>query len=190
MKKSTVLFALLDVEPYCFRPGFGIMADYSQDSQSRTMNKDTVTRTEAGNHIWETERHVAVRTMTRGDIRAVIENQAEDPANEFMFHSDTGEPISLTVSGEGSHSESSKFVESIDGTMTNADQREINVSGSALPEASLMFYYSPDSKDAYASIGIKAKGSDRGRLFFDEWKDYGGDLKKIIFHARRLRRIR
>jgi hypothetical protein len=140
------------------------------------MNKDTLIRTEAGNHIWETERHVAVRTMTRGEIRAVIENQAEDPANEFIYHSDSGEPVSLTVSGEGSHSESSKFVESIDGTMINADNRDINVSGSALPEASLMFYYSPDSKDASASMGIKGKGSDKGRLFFDEWKDYGGDL--------------
>ena len=177
MKKSTVLFALLTLSLTAFAQDSGLWLITARISQSRTMNKDTVTRTEAGNHIWETERHVAVRTMTRGDIRAVIENQAEDPANEFMFHSDTGEPISLTVSGEGSHSESSKFVESIDGTMTNADQREINVSGSALPEASLMFYYSPDSKDAYASIGIKAKGSDRGRLFFDEWKDYGGDLE-------------
>ena len=176
MKKSTVLFALLTLSLTAFAQDSGLWLISARISQSRTMNKDTLIRTEAGNHIWETERHVAVRTMTRGEITAVIENQAEDPANEFTYHSDSGEPISLTVSGEGSHSESSKFVESIDGTMTNADQREINVSGSALPEASLMFYYSPDSKDAYASMGIKGKGSDKGRLFFDEWKDYGGDL--------------
>jgi len=176
MKKSTILFAFLTLSLTAFAQDSGLWLLTARISQSRTMNKDTLIRTEAGNHIWEKERHVAVRTMTRGEITAVIENQAEDPANEFVYHSDSGEPISITVSGEGSHSESSKFVESIDGTMTNADNREINVSGSALPEASLMFYYSPDSKDASASMGIKGKGSDKGRMYFDEWKDYGGDL--------------
>ena len=176
MKKSAVLFALLTLSLTTFAQDSGLWLISARISQSRTMNKDTLIRTEAGNHVWEKERHVAVRTITRGEITAVIENQAEDPANEFMFHSDSGEPISITVSGQGSHSESSKFVESINGTMINADQREINVSGSALPEASLMFYYSPDSKDASASIGIRGKGSDRGRMFYEEWKDYGGDL--------------
>ncbi len=176
MKKSTVLFALLILSFTSLAQDPGLWLLTARISQSRTMNIDTLISFEAGNHIWEKERHVSVRTMTRGEITAVIENQAEDPANEFMYHSDSGEPISITVSGQGSHSESSKFVESIDGTMINADQREINVSGSALPEASLMFYYSPDSKDASASIGIKAKGSDKGRMFYDEWKDYGGDL--------------
>ena len=176
MKKSTVLFALLTLSLTAVAQDSGLWLLTARITQSRTMNKDTLIRTEAGNHIWKKESHVAIRTMTRGEITAVIENQAEDPANEFIYHSDSGEPVSLIVSGEGSHSESSKLVESIDGTMTNADQREINVSGSALPEASLMFYYSPDSKDAYASMGIKGKGSDKGRLFFDEWKDYGGDL--------------
>ncbi len=176
MKKSAVLFTLLILSLSAFAQDAGLWLLTARITESRTMNKDTLISFEAGNHIWEKERHVAVRTMTRGEIRAVIENQAEDPTNEFMFHSDVGEPISLTVSGEGSHSESSKFVESINGTMINADYRDINVSGSALPEASLMFYYSPDSKDASASIGIKGKGSDKGRLFFDEWKDYGGDL--------------
>jgi hypothetical protein len=52
----------------------------------------------------------------------------------------------------------------------------MNVSGAASPGASLMFYYTPDSKNASASIGIKAKGSDKGRMFYDEWKDYGGDI--------------
>ncbi len=176
MKKSTVLFAMLMLSVASLAQDSGLWLLTARITQSRTMNKDTLIRTEAGNHIWEKERHVSVRTITRGDIKAVIENLAEDPTYEFMFHSDVGEPISLTVSGEGSHSESSKFVESIDGKMINADTRDINVSGSALPEASLVFYYSPDSKDASASIGIRAKGSDKGRMFFDEWKDYGGDL--------------
>jgi outer membrane biosynthesis protein TonB len=176
MKKSTVIFALLMLSLASFAQDSGLWLISARISHSSTMNKDTLIRTEAGNHLWEVERHAVSRTMTRGDITAVIENQAEDPTSEFMYHSDAGEPVSLTVSGEGSHSESSKYVETIDGKMISADQREINVSGSALPEASLMFYYSPDSKDAYASIGIRAKGSDRGRRFFEEWKDYGGDL--------------
>ncbi len=145
-------------------------------SESSTTQKDTVIRTEAGNHIWVTERHVTVRTMTRGEITAVIENQAEDPASEFWFHSDSGEPVSLTVSGEGSHSHSSEYTETIDGKLINATIGDMNVSGSAMPGASLMFYYTPDSKNVSASIGINAKGSDKGRMFYDEWKDTGGDI--------------
>jgi hypothetical protein len=145
-------------------------------SESRTMQKDTVIRTEAGNHIWVTERHVTSRTMTRGQITAVIENQAEDPASEFWFHTDSGEPVSLTVSGEGSHTHSSEYTETIDGKLINATIGDMSVSGSAMPGASLMFYYTPDSKDVSAGITIKAKGSDNGRMFYDEWKDTGGEI--------------
>jgi len=145
-------------------------------TQSRTMNKDTLIRTEAGNHIWEKERHVTTRTVLHGEITAVIENQAEILDKEFAFDSDSGEPVNITVSGQGSQSEASKYTESIDGTMINADIRDINVSGSSLTGASIMFYYSEDSKNVSISTGINAKGSDKGRMFDDEWKDYGGDI--------------
>ncbi len=140
------------------------------------MQKDTLISFMAGDKQWDKEKHVTVRTTTSGEITAVIENQAEDPASEFWFHTDSGEPVSINVTGQGSHSESSKYNETIDGKLISANIRNINVSGSALPGASLMFYYTPDSKDVSASIGINAKGSDIGRMFYDEWKDTGGDI--------------
>ncbi len=145
-------------------------------TNTRTMQKDTLISFNAGNHIWEKERHVTVRTVTHGEITAVIENQAENPASEFWFHSDSGDPVSINVSGGGTHSESSRYTETIDGKLINADIRDINVSGSALPDASLMFYYTPDGKSFSLSINIKARGSDKGRMFYDEWKDTGGDI--------------
>ena len=145
-------------------------------TQSRIMQKDTLISFMAGDKQWDKEKHISVRTVTSGQITAVIENQAEDPASEFWFHSDSGEPVSLDVTGQGSHSESSKYNETIDGKLISANIRNINVSGSAMPGASLMFYYTPDSKDVSASIGIKGKGSDIGRMFYDEWKDTGGDI--------------
>jgi hypothetical protein len=145
-------------------------------SENYTMQEDTLISIDAGNLKWEQERHVTVRTVIRGEITAVIENQAEDPASEFWFHTDVGEPVSITVSGEGSHNHSSKYTEIIDGKLITATYGDINVSGSALPSASLMFYYTPDSKDVSAGISIRAKGSDKGRMFYDEWKDTGGDI--------------
>jgi hypothetical protein len=105
MKKFTVLFALLTLSLTSLAQDAGLWLLTARITESRTMNKDTLISFEAGNHLWEKERHVAVRTMTRGEITAVIENQAEDPANEFQYHSDSGGPIRITVSGEGSHSE-------------------------------------------------------------------------------------
>ncbi len=55
----------------------------------------------AGNKKWDKEKHVTVRTMSSGEITAVIENQAEDLARDFAFDSDSGEPINITVSGTG-----------------------------------------------------------------------------------------
>jgi len=176
MKKVLFLSALLMLSLTAFTQNSGLWLLTARITESRTLNQDTIIRTEAGNHIWVKERHVVVRTMTRGEITAVIENQAEDPASEFWYHSDSGEPVSITVSGEGSQSESSKYIETIDGKMINATFGDINVSGSALPDASLMFYYTPDSKNVSASLGINAKGSDKGRMFFEEWKDTGGDI--------------
>lgn len=144
-------------------------------NESSTYQLDTLIRFEAGNHIWEKERHVTSRTVTQGEITAVIENQAEDPASEFWFHSDSGEPVSLTVTGGGSHTSSSKYTETIDGKLISADNSELNVSGSPYPGASLMFYYTPDSKSVSVGITIKAKGTDKGRMFYNEWKDYGGE---------------
>ncbi len=145
-------------------------------SETYTMQKDTLITIDAGGLSWEKERHVTVRTVTHGEISAVIENQAEDPSSEFWYHSDSGDPVSISVSGEGSKTSSSRYEETIEGKLVSATISNMNVSGSAAPGASLMFYYTPDSKSFSAGIGIRAKGSDRGRMFFDEWKDIGGDI--------------
>jgi len=46
-----------------------------------------------------------------------------------------------------------------------------------------MFYYTPDSKDFSVGISINAKGTDKGRMFFHEWKDYGDDIDKYSLNC-------
>lgn len=140
------------------------------------MQRDTLISFMAGNKKWDKEKHTTVKTVSSSVISAVIENQAENMARDFVFDSDAGEPVNITVAGQGSHSESSNYLETIDGTMVDADIRDINVSGSAGPNTTVQFYYSDDSKSVSISTGINAKGSDKGRMFDDEWKDFGGDI--------------
>jgi len=78
-----------------------------------------------GGHVSIKERHVTIRTTARGEITAIIENQAEDPINDFSYISDAGEPKSVTVSGEGSHTKSSNYRETIDGKLIKADISDI-----------------------------------------------------------------
>lgn len=152
-------------------------------SENRTLRQDTTIIIKVEDYSSRTEKHVTSTTVTQGEVTAVIENQAEDPASEFWFHTDIGEPVSLTVSGSGTHSESSKYEETVNGTLISSDIRDINVSGSASPGASLMFYYTPDSKDVSVGISINAKGTDKGRMFFHEWKDYGHDVDKYSLNC-------
>ncbi len=152
-------------------------------SENRTLRQDTTISFKAEGYVSRKEKHVTSTTVTQGEVTAVIENQAEDPASEFWFNTDIGEPVSITVSGSGTHSESSNYEETVNGTLISADKRDINVSGSAYPGASLMFYYTPDSKDVSVGISINAKGTDKGRMFFHEWKDYGHDLDKYSLNC-------
>jgi len=152
-------------------------------SESTTLRQDTTISFQAEKYTSRKEKHVTVMTVTHGEVTAVIENQAEDPGSEFWFHTDAGEPLSLTVSGSGTHSESSNYEETVNGTLISSDIRNINVSGSAYPGASLMFYYTPDSKDVSVGISINAKGTDKGRMFFHEWKDYGHEVDKYSLNC-------
>ena len=134
----------------------------------------------AGSKKWEKEYHQSAKETSSGTITAVVENQAENPAKDFLYHSDSGDPTSLTVTGNGSNSESSNSRETIDGVLISADIRTDNVSGSAQPGASLYFEYSDETKSFGAIMGIKAVGSYNGRTYsggigYGEWKDYGGD---------------
>jgi len=144
-------------------------------TESYTSQQDTLITFMAGNKKWDKEKHRTIKTVSSGEFTAVIENMAVDPVNQFQFDGDPNEPKIITVSGGGSHSESSKYLETIDGTMISADNRDINVSGSAAG-AGIQFYYSNDYKSIGISININGVGSDKGRQFYDEWKDYGGNI--------------
>ncbi len=147
-------------------------------SESSTMQLDTLMSIDAGNLKWTQERHVSIRTVIRGEVTAIFENMADDPENEFWYDSGAGNPGTITVSGDGMHTSHSSYEEIIDGKLTEADISDINVSGSAYPGASIMFLYSPDSKNASVDISINAKGTDKRRRFYDEWKDYSSELDK------------
>lgn len=126
--------------------------------------------------------HQSAKENASGTITAIVENQAENPEKDFLYHSDAGDPVSITVTGSGSNSESSNSQETIDGVLISADIRTDNASGSAYPGASLYFEYSDETKSFGATLGIKAVGSYNGRMYsggigFGEWKDYGGDIK-------------
>ncbi len=144
-------------------------------TESYTSQQDTLITFMAGNKKWDKEKHCTVKTVASGEFTAVIENMAVDPVNEFQFDGDPNEPKIISVSGEGSHSESSKYLETIDGTMISANNRDINVSGSATG-VGIQFYYSNDYKSIGIGININGVGSDKGRMFYDEWKDYGGNI--------------
>jgi hypothetical protein len=144
-------------------------------TENYTMQKDTLISFMAGTKKWDKESHSSVKNLASGFITAVIENQAENPAKNFSFNTDDGEPISITVSGGGSHTESSDYIESIDGKMISANNRKINISGSAF-KATVQFHYSDEYKYATIVINIKAKGSDNERIYAGEWKDYSGNI--------------
>lgn len=149
-------------------------------SHQSSYQRDTVSSFMAGSKKWEKEFHQSARETSGGTITAVVENQAENPATGFLYHSDAGDPVSLTVTGNGSNSQSSNSRETIDGTLISANIRTDNVSGTARPGASVYFEYSDETKSFGVSLNIKAVGSYNGRMYsgglnFGEWKDYGGD---------------
>lgn len=149
-------------------------------SHQSSYQRDTVSSFMAGSKKWEKEFHQSSKTTASGTINAVVENQAENPATGFLYHSDAGDPVSLTVTGNGSNSQSSNSRETIDGTLISANIRTDNVSGTARPGASVYFEYSDETKSFGVSLNIKAVGSYNGRMYsgglnFGEWKDYGGD---------------
>jgi len=144
-------------------------------SHNSTYQRDTASSFMAGPKKWEKEYHQSARETASGTITAIVENQAENPAKDFLYHSDAGDPVSFTVTGNGSNSESSNSQETIDGTLISADIRTDNVAGTARPGATLSFEYSDEAKSFGIALDIKAVGSYKGRMFDGEWKDYGGD---------------
>lgn len=157
-------------------------------SRNTTYQRDTVNSFDAGGMTWTKEFHQSAKTTVSGTITAIVENQAENPAKDFLYHSDSGDPVSLTVTGNGSNSQSSNSRETIDGILISADIRTDNVSGSARPGASIYFEYSDENKTFGVSMGVKGVGSYHGRMYsggrgYGEWKDYGSDIDDYSLHC-------
>lgn len=145
-------------------------------SRTYTMNRDTSGTYSGGNMRTDMEKNASIKITVSGQFTAVIENFAENRARDFSYHTDMGDPVSVTVTGHGSMTETTNSRETINGKLVFADLRSDNVSGSARPKADIEFNYSDDYKYFGVGIGIKAVGSYQGRRFDgQEWNDYGGD---------------
>jgi len=151
-------------------------------SHNSTWQIDTTSTFMAGSKKWTKESHQSSKETVSGTITAIVENQAENPAKDFLYNFDSVEPVSITVTGNGSSSESGNYQETIDGVLISANIRTDNVSGSERPGGSLNFEYSDENKSFDAGLSIKAVGSYHGRMYsggigYGEWKDYGSDYK-------------
>jgi len=140
-----------------------------------TFQRDTTKSFDAGGKNWSEEKHQSGKITASGVISVIIENQAENLEKDFLFDSGAGDPVSMTVSGSGSRSEISSYQETIDGKLISADNGTIDVSGTASPGASVFFSYSDDNKFVEVSIPINGSASQKGRHFYDEWKDYSSE---------------
>lgn len=153
-------------------------------SRSYSMHRDTTSSYSAGNMRTDAEKNASVRTTVSGTLTAVIENFAENPAKDFSYHTDMGDPVSVSVTGKGSMNQTANSRETINGKLVFADERVDNVSGSARPNAGIEFSFSDDYKYVGVGIDIKAVGSYKGRRFDGmEWKDYGGDYDDYGLHC-------
>jgi hypothetical protein len=144
-------------------------------TNNSTFRRDTVKSFMAGDKLWKEEKHSSGRSASSGTVTVVIENMADDPLNDFWFDSGAGDPKPMIVTGSGSSSHSSSYIETIDGKLIDGDKENGEVSGKALPEAGVMFNYTNDSKLVEVSIGIKGVANPKRQMFRDgEWVDYGG----------------
>ncbi len=146
-------------------------------SVNSTYKRDTTSSYKIESMVTVKEFHQSSQSSASSTISAVIENQAENPLKDFFYDSSSGEPVSMSVTGQGTQTETTKGSETINGTLISADERTDNVSGSALPDAYIQFSYSDDYKMVSVSVNINAKGTSDARLYDGEWKDYGGPIE-------------
>lgn len=144
-------------------------------TNNSTFRRDTVKSFMAGDKLWKEEKHSSGKSSSSGTVTVVIENMADDPLNDFWFDSGAGDPKPMIVTGSGSSSHSSSYIETIDGKLIAGDKENGVVSGKALPGGSVMFNYTNDSKFVEVNIGIKGLANPKREMFRDgEWVDYGG----------------
>ncbi len=195
MKNSLLFFLLfsIDLHAFAFIPDLNLCGGYEASGTLKTENPQLwlVTATITKNYSMhldtimgyadeklktEKEKHVTLKTVASCQISAIIENQAENPARDFIYNSDDGEPINIKVSGNGSSIETSNYTESMNGKLIGANIWTDNVSGSARQIASIFFCYSDEYKAVGIGTNVKAVGSHKGREFiFGKWQDLSSD---------------
>lgn len=143
-------------------------------SQDHTMNRDTTMEYPFGAYIYKTTKSEKILTSSTAQVKAIIENIAENPENSFTYYSDI-EPVALVVSGSGFMDDYSTNIELLGGQLMSANIRSDNVAGYASPGADIEIDYSDEYKYFAVGAGINGVGSYHGRMFFTEWSDYGGD---------------
>jgi len=140
-----------------------------------TLNRDTVMTFDMGGLQQINQSSTRVLTKSHGEIIAVFENLAEEPAKSFHYFSDEAEPLAMIVTGEGSHEEFSTHRETIDGKLYSAGIRNDNVRGFEISKVDIQFDYSADYKYIGLGLNINAVGSYIEHLYFDGWADNKGD---------------
>jgi len=149
-------------------------------SVNSTYKRDTIHSFTIENMKTETKFHQSSTTNVSSTISAVIENQAENPLKEFSYDSNAGESVNMSVTGKGMHISTTKGSETINGKLISAEERIDQVSGSALTEAYIQFSYSDDYKMVSITTNINATGTSDAHIYFDEWKDYGGQIEDYV----------
>lgn len=143
-------------------------------TNNSTFRRDTVKSFMAGDKLWKEEKHASGRSTSTGTVTVVIENQADDPLNDFWFDSSAGDPKPMIVTGSGSSFHSSSYIETIEGKLISGDKENGEVSGKAFPGATVMFNFTNDSKFVEVIIGIDGVANSKRQRFRDgEWVDYG-----------------
>ncbi|MBN2486871.1 MAG: hypothetical protein JXB34_12925 [Bacteroidales bacterium] len=149
-------------------------------SVSKKISRDTISLVSLPNYQSDKEFHQTSQTTANATITAVVENQAENQFAEFFYSSDGDEPVSMHVSGKGTHTSSDRVSESINGKLYSADKRTDHVSGEALHDADIQFIYSEDYKMASVSVKIIARGKSNAQNYFGEWKDYNSAIEDYL----------
>lgn len=152
-----------------------LTAEFSNSTIARS---DTVDKFEAGDKLWVEEYHSSSDEETSGNLTALIENFADDREHDFEFSVENSEPKLLTVSGTGREDDYSQETRVIDGQLIYATLWNSNVSGFANRGATIKFFYNSEYKSFELSIGIKAIGVSRFRMYgygpgLPEWEDKG-----------------
>lgn len=140
-----------------------------QITSLKTISQDTVISFDMGGMLEVRTTHMRWEVKSQCKIIAVIENQAENPLNEFEYDSSQGEPLIL-VTTQGSSDEDSNSRRTIKGQLVEAGVRCDNVAGREVSDIGIQFAYSPDYKMISLGVLINAVGSTKMSDYSRDWK--------------------